>query len=967
MPNVYTVKLLKNGQLIQQRLVHPALSESTGAVRFKAQPDGVYVLSTEGGRKPVSKIFTQRMGNDLQLVLEGEPTDKPQMIIEAFFAPNQNMALATQNSQGELVLFSADAARLLPDAAQPETWQVQIARGADEAWYSGAGTQLALIAGGLLLVSAAKNSSGSDGSRTAQDSIAAYATGAAQANTPTDTTYKDAGYSGVTPSNVGAINSALQRTHAKDTAGIQKVITAYQKLIDKANGNTADNTTNDPTLQDYQTLGIVLLNLERSDNPNGLALLTDILKGRTLGDINTVNKLDGFAAIADKILLLAKGDTPPVALSTAELNSIGLTDVLNENQIAAIRSAIGASADDGSGVQSVAQLTAIQSAYLKVLAQADGARGNTTEASKTPTVTELTTLGVKLGKAGNTSDAQQTSALGLLNDLMDGLSNTAVDSVKEINDLASTIDKLMGIATATTADQASALGLTLSELNAWGLTGVSSDNLAQVVEAVRLTQSSDGKKLNTLKQVQSAVDLGLIMQYAESSPLASSGHVAPTLGQYTSAGLLGVDAGGNKAITVSNLSAVNSAVEALHAVDVNSVAKLQKVVNAYAKLLNLANGVKDNNSESLTLDDYKALGALTNFDSTTGAIDGTQSAKAATSSNTQKDAALNLLNSVINARSATQVDSIAEINALSVAADKVLDLTSSPTNNALKVGDFSLLGIQNVNEGNLAEVKQNLNAASVNVSNGTNIDSLEEIQSAVSLAVLELFADNAATNPLPTTQSTVTQLYKDLILPNTQLTWTDALANGVSSVVNFLSKADITTLKVNEIATAYQSVLLEATGGSNNNNDNPLAAQYKSLLNPLNSSDLKHHVYEDTTDDKSTTTLASNALSLLNDVVRQKTPNQLINFGTLEIYANTIDKLMNLAAKPNTGAPAANDIQLTIADLTSLGFSVSGSWIGTPSGTTDGFTYKVANSDDHGAAIRTWDQVQTLISQSSVF
>lgn len=967
MASIYSVKLLKNGQLIQQRQVHTALADTTGAVRLKGQPDVVYVLNAESSRKAVGQLLTKRVGNDLHVVLEGDNTEKAQLVIESFFAPLQSSALATQNSEGELVLFNASKATAPePDSAQSEGWQTQTAPGADAAWYSGAGTQLALIAGGLLLVSAAKNSGGSDNTRAAQDSIAAYATGAAQSSTPSDSTYKDAGYSGVTPSNVGAINSVLQRTHAKDTADIQKVITTYQKLIDKANGNSPDNTTNDPTLQDYQTLGLVLLNLERSDNPNGLALLTDILKGRTLGDINTVSKLDGFAAIADKILLLAKGDTPPVALSTAELNSIGLSDV-TDTHIAAIRSAIGASADDGSGVTSVAQLTAIQSAYLKVLAQADGVKSNTTEASKTPTVAELTTLGVKLGKAGNTSDAQQASALSLLNDLMDGLSNTAVDSVKEINDLASTIDKLMGIATATSADQASALGLTFSELNAWGLTGISNDNLAQVVEAVRLTQSSDGKKLNTLKQMQSAVDLGVIMHYAESSPLASSGHVAPTLGQYTSAGLLSADAGNNKALNLSNLSAVNSAVEALHASDVNSVAKLQAIVNTYAKLLALANGVKDDNSERLTLADYLSLGALTRFDSTTGAIDGTQAAKAATDNSPQKEAALNLLNSVINARSATQVDSIAEINALSAAADKLLDLTSSDTNTALKLGDFSLLGIQNVNEGNLAEVKQNLNAASVNVSSGTNIDSLEEIQSAVSLAVLELFADNAATNPLPTNQSTVTQLYKDLILPNTQITWTDALANGVSSVVNFLGKADITTIKVSEIATAYQSVLLEATGGISNNNENPLAAQYKSLLNPLNSSDLKHHVYEDTTDDKSTTSLASNALALLNDVVRQKTPNQLINYGTLEIYANTIDKLMNLAAKPNTGAPAANDIQLTIADLTSLGFNVSGSWIGTPSGTTDGFTYKVANSDDHGAAIRTWSQVQTLISQSSVF
>ncbi|NBU20922.1 hypothetical protein EBS43_05855, partial [bacterium] len=119
-------------------------------------------------------------------------------------------------------------------------------------------------------------------------------------------------------------NSALQRTRTQDSSGIQKVITTYQKLIDKANGNTADTTINDPTLSDYQTLGVGLLNIEAASKGNALGLLNDIVKSRILGDINTVSKIEGFASIADKIMLLAKGDPLPSALTTAELNSIGL-------------------------------------------------------------------------------------------------------------------------------------------------------------------------------------------------------------------------------------------------------------------------------------------------------------------------------------------------------------------------------------------------------------------------------------------------------------------------------------------------------------------------------------------------------------------------------------------------------------------------------------------------------------------
>lgn len=144
--------------------------------------------------------------------------------------------------------------------------------------------------------------------------------------------------------------------------------------------------------------------------------------------------------------------------------------------------------------------------------------------------------------------------------MIDGLNTTAVDTVAELTTLASTVDKLMSIAIAATA-QASSVGLDAASLTGLGVSGVMPDNLAQVVESIRLTQSSDGQKINSIKLVQSAVDLGIIMNYAQSAN-NSTAHVAPTLTQYISAGLLNTDNATNKAINANNLSAINSAVEA---------------------------------------------------------------------------------------------------------------------------------------------------------------------------------------------------------------------------------------------------------------------------------------------------------------------------------------------------------------------------------------------------------------------
>jgi hypothetical protein len=959
MTNIYTVKLLKNGQLIQQQQVHTALAEKTGATRIKAQADVVYLLVSENSQKSVPKIVTKRVGNHLHLVLDGNTKGQPQLIIEDYFArANQNSALATQSFEGELVLFTADNPAQMASVAKPNQVVVQTAKGAEATWWHSSGVQLGLIAGGLYAVSAARaQSNNGDSASNAQDGILSYAAG----NTtvaPTVARYHDAGYLEVTSSNVGAMNSALQRTHAKDNATVQKIIEAYLMLFDIANGNSPDTSAKDPELANYHTLGIVLLNLERSDNPNGLKLFTSILKGRTSGEINTVTKLDNLAIIADKVSSTAKGDTQLSPLTALELNSIGLSKVTDAN-LAAIRSALAASADDGSGVTSLEQLIAIEAAYVKVLAQANGTRGDTTESSKTPTASELQSLGVTLGKAGMTDDPQQANALKLLNDVIDGLSNASVDTVSEISALTATVDKVMAVAKATTSAEAIAVGLTVNELTALGLTGVTTDNLAEVVEAIRLTQSSDGSKINNAKQLQSATDLGVVMHYAESSPTASTGHVAPTLAQYLSVGLKSVDEGNNKAINPSNLAALNSAVEALTANDVNSLAELQALVNIFAKLLQMADGIKNTN-DPLTLVNLLGIGALKSFNETTGFIGGSHTAKAATPDSAQKDAALSLLNDVIDARSISLVDSIAEINLLSVSVDKVIDQASATPSTTLKVSDFVLLGIQNVNETNLAQVILDLQAASTNQFDGQNIDTLAEIQSQVSLAQLQLYAENPS-NALPSTPKDLTQVYKDLTFNSTSIKWTDALAASVSSTVNHLSKNDITQPKLVEVGVAFQKVLNEATGGSSNNNPDPTASDYKLILKlPTETTTL--HLYETADNDNTTTSLADNALALLNDWVRQQSGVQAITVGKLDKVTKAVDRVMELAAASNT-----NNNRLTADDLFELGLARNSGWSNTSVVSSDGFVSIVAASIDDGSAVNSIQSLQDIISRSATF
>ncbi len=953
MTNIFTVKLLKNGQLIQQRQVHTSLAESTGAVRIKAQADTVYVLTEENSKKAVAKISTLRVGNDLQVVLEESLNGKPHLIIENYFATAfANGALATTNNEGELVMYGTDNPMSANLSTQPNQVVTQTAKGAQKAWWHSAGAQLALIGGGLALFASSKSKSSSDSNQSDKDIVTAYATAAdtTRVTTPSVTNYAGAGIQGVDSSNIEAVNSAINRARVKDVAGVQNVLTAYQKLFVKANGTGADNTTNDPTLADYQTLNIKLSSEMIANQNHQIELLNDIIKNRTSTDINTVAKVDALANIADRIVLNSKGNTPATQLTTAELKSIGLADVTDAN-LASIISAIAASADDGSGVKSISQLTSIQAAYIKVLAEADGIKLNTTDPTKTPTAAEFMTLGVTLGKAGISTDTQQVSALKLLNEVIDGLNTTAVDTVAELTTLASTVDKLMRIASADTA-QATSVGLDAASLLGLGISGATPENLAQVVEAIRLTQSSDGQKINSIKQIQSAVDLGIIMNYAQSAN-NSTAHVAPTLTQYISAGLLSTDNVTNKAIINNTLSAINSAVEAKEASNVNTLAALQTIVNTYGKLADAADGIKGNyKGAALTTSDYRLLGALSNFDSLSGeAGAGTTTSKALGTD--QNAAALNLLNDAMDALSFNnqQVNSIAKINLISQAVDKVLDQAKTTPVSTLKIEDFALLGISGVTKENLSMVVTDLQkAGNVNV-DGTTLDSLAEIQAQVSLAQAQLYADSNS-NPSLSLQNYKDFNFKDAA--NRDIDWagTTGMVSAVNTVLDAkLPNSNLTLDDVKKISLSFQSILNEASNGSSNTD--PIALNYDDILGSSNS-----FLFHGAPTPSDTTSLSSNALSLMNDIVRHKTPSSLASLEAVKSLATQVDALMKLAG----GASST----ITFSNLSGLGFDTKNMNDNSNTSNLNKFWRSVSDTDNSGSAINTWDEVQALINASLV-
>ena len=958
MSNIYTLKVVKNGITIQRKQIASGLNKGVTPLTLKADADLTYVLQDESGGKPLPKIQTRFVGPDLHVVIDAADAQTTHLVLQNYAEVQASSALATAGKTGEWVTFRPDAAAGLSagDGALA-TW---VAPGIDD----GSGLSLsspALWAGGALVLAAVTHGSSSSSttspSTTALSKINAYISGSST-SAPLLKDYSDAGITitGVSDTSafVSALNTVLKPLGTATVASAQSVADAYLKVWNKANGTAADTTTNDPAVADYQLMGMTNV-----PSGNGLTLLNDIVKTHLTSDVDTLTKLNGLATIANNIMLAAADNTKTFVAK--DFNDIGLADITASN-VSAVVSAITASANDGSGVSTVAQIKDISAAYLKILAEANGVRGDTLDASKIPTSAEFKTVGVSLGKAGDSNNVQSVAALKLLNDVIDGLSNSAVDTVKEISDLAVVVDKVMNLSTAESVGAGTNVGLTFADLSLLGVSGANTDNQAQVVEAIRLTQSANGSAVDTVKELQAAADLGVIMNYAFTN-VGAAAHLAPSLTQYQNVGLLAVDSGTNKAITSANKSALDSAVEALtDPLNVNATAKLQAAVNAYSKVFALANGTKADtllDTAKLTAAEVKSLGALSNYDALTGAIRGSTSAKAL-GAGTQQAAALKLFNDVIDGRSSFQIDTVVELNQLNIVVDKILDVANGVTPSvALTASDFSLIGVTGVSSGtngNLAKVTAGISAThndSAHGSDGTLVDTLAELQAIASLAVVQDYANYGASAP-----NTPNALTYSADLGFADISNNANLANAVNSSLVVKHNSSISLADVHQLALDFQSILNEATSGLSNTNPNPTAAQYENVL-----SNTSHQFHAGSLN--STANLSSNALALLNDVVLHKSQFAVSSVSQLDAIATVVDHIM-LKAALATGASSSNAPNVTFAELSNLGLNTNG-WNDTSyNSKVIAFNTVIQNTDNTGLDVHTWDQLQALLNSDAV-
>lgn len=951
---IYTLRVIKDGRTLTRKQVSDGLGRD--AVVIPAQADVTYLLSDPLSNTGPSKISAKRVGKNLHVGIGKGSPDTPDLIIEGYFdfAPGVLAGAMADGSQATYDLGALSTSSV--PTASPSSGAVTPDGAVAQASLPSAGFDKSnmLLGGlGLLALGGAGGGGGSKSSAAVTSALSKVTDYAGDGTKPAPELgdYTAIGITGVNATNLAAINTsvdALSATNVDTKEKLQAVIDAYVKILAEANGIASDATQANPISDDYALIGANIG--QAAANAAALSLINTVIGNLATTAVDTIAEINALAIVIDKIMNAAVG--APVTLTVADFALLGLPTsgpgAINAANLEAINSAITSAGGQAkvdtyaelsalvtavativsyavdnkqatptaadyanagitgvsninlaainnavdtltaSAVDTKAELQAVIDAYVKILAEANGSAADATPAN--PTASDYAIIGANIGLS-----ASNPAALSLLNTVIGNLQATNIDTVAEINALAAVVDKLMNAAagapaTLTVADYA-LLGLPTS-----GVGAVTAANLAIVNNAI--TNAGGQAKVDTYVELVALVSLIVtIASYADDNT-----QPAPTTNDYSNAGVSGVNS--------TNIAAINSAVDALNAVAVDTKDELQAVVDAYSKILAEANGsaIDATPSSNPLAEDYALIGANIGLSTT-------------------NSAALSLLNSIVGNLSTTSVDSIAEINALAVIVDKVMNAATGATA-SLTLAEYNLIGIPSngpgaVTSANLAAVN---NALSL-VGGQLKVDTFVELNALITaVATIVTYADDNT--------QTVPTLANYLSAGITGVTAANLSAINSALDANSIGGVD-TKAELQAVVDTYNLILAEANGAASDGTpgSNPTAAQYALIGANIGLASTN-----------------SVNLTLLNDAIG----------GLTSTAIDSIAEINDLAAAANAViSGAAGNAAPTLAQLAALGIN------GVTANNILAIQNAIAATADSGLQVDTMAELQAVVTTAA--
>lgn len=788
----------------------------------------------------------------------------------------------------------------------------------------------------------------------AQIKIRTYAEDDSQ-NAPTAADYRAMGVDGVTDTRLQSFNDALASkaigaAQADSPQGVQSIVDAYTRVLNGADG-VARNMDNNaqPTRLDYERIGLDAALIEKlKQNETALTLINNLVDIAAESKVNTIAKLGQLVSAALNIMAQVRAELGDQQCSLTDLQNAGISGV-TEATIAAVRSALAYSDDDGRSVTGFSGPASELKLKLQILVtQAVQAQQQICNYARDPATNTAPTLATYRSIGLEPGKHMSTGTSRISNDDAVNAYNSVLQSPRIGADEVNTPTKLVNIATAygrvlaaadgstgsTGADEQlskEAKAITVSDLTTLGLSGIDASTSPDLLNNIRAVFDAmpRARALNVSK-LQTTVDvLGKISRLAD----GTSGNMtaADALAQVSDDLLAaGVDVDDDTLLG----NAVVSAIDAVNYSSIATPARLQALVDAYARILAEANEAEPQAGQDYANKDTvpdSTLGsdpAIEDFTAIGASLPGLTAPHGA---DPISAAHLALLNDALKYKARTQVDSVAEINQLGHAvhrfietagqsADK-LNAALTPDTRAQWEKSAQILGITGVDihadEGNLEQILTSLASKRPD-----EIDGIKKIQGLIdginaALKVIGDYADQSS-NPAPTVEDYTSA---GILTPDRQPLVTHDNLAAINAAIDKLTRKDVDTRgKIKTVVTAYRTLLDAADGNMDNDSGQALTApHYLSIGVPLE----QLGIVTLRADRKTIETVNQPPLGLLNSVIGSRNKAAIDTPDKITALARTAADLIRTAREDENDQVDTGSASLSLAALKNLGIELA--------------------------------------------
>ncbi|WP_244216358.1 cell wall anchor protein [Herbaspirillum rubrisubalbicans] len=705
-----------------------------------------------------------------------------------------------------------------------------------------------------------------DGAIQAQLKINAYADDASRA-VPTVADYAAIGVTGVTVDHLDAINSALASAPVGSAqtgtpALVQGIVDAYVRILAAADG-VAANAAHRPQPLDYQRVGLPA-DLVAALQPGAdgvasplLGVLDTLVDIAHPASVNTLPALSRLAATVQHLVAQANGAITDALVTQAELASAGITG-LDAHTFPAVLAAIAASADDGSGIIGTLpagglKLQALADnanrSQLKIEAYADGVAK-----AAVPTLLDFKSVGLDI--AARMTHVTPELALKAVNSVLQTVSIGAaqVNPPSKLAAIADAYDLVLaaadGAAPVDGSASPQAQAISADVFGKLGVTGlVATDPAMQALLVTNMQSVLDAMKPAAAADVanlQASVDVLVKISHLADGVAGN----AAAVDQFSNA-LVALQAAGVSITDATVATAAANAIDAADYAKLASPAKLQALVDGYARILAEANeaepasGAAYGNQDKVadatpgsdpSLLDFAAIGArLPGLTVNPGSA-------------AEQDVGLKLTDDVLKRKARSQVDTVAEIEQIGQAVEQLLHLAAQPAGTALPAlsnddrlrwdASFRALGVSGVDtsaDGNLEQVLTRITGVGM-----ASLNAVAPIQTLVNsvneaLMVIINYAEDSDKNPAPT----VTNYHDVGVDRGTAAAAVNAgNLDSINAAVARLERSDVDSRpKLKALINAYNAILSAADGKSGDTSGTGLLPeQYLAIGVPLSSS-----------------------------------------------------------------------------------------------------------------------------------